>query len=265
MVYGALVSGGLALLAFIHRYRVPGLALADLIAPSVVIGLGIGRLGCFLNGCCFGGPCDLPWAVTFPKDSPPYQHQIITGQMYGLVVVGNAEHQPVIADVRPNTPVPARGCTRARPLRASTAGRWPRSMKRSGAARAFDDGGNLELVTADGIHRLSPLAGSAERSRPVHPAQLYSALDAFLLCLFLIAYYPFRRRDGEVTALTLTLHPLSRFLLEIIRTDEGPVFGTGLSISQNISLLVFAGAIVLWIYLSRQPRGTVWPVRAESD
>ena len=91
--------------------------------------------------------------------------------------------------------------------------------------------------------------------------QLYSATDAFLLCIFLIAYYPFRRRDGEVAALTLTLHPLSRFLLEIIRTDEGPVFGTGLSISQNISVAIFAGAIVLWIYLARQPRGTVWPVR----
>ena len=78
----------------------------------------------------------------------------------------------------------------------------------------------------------------------------------------LLAYYPFRRKDGEVTALTLTLHPISRFLLEIIRTDEGPVFGTPFSISQNISLLVLAGGICLWIYLWRQPRGTVWPAEA---
>jgi phosphatidylglycerol:prolipoprotein diacylglycerol transferase len=76
------------------------------------------------------------------------------------------------------------------------------------------------------------------------------------------AYFPFRRRDGEVIALLLTIHPITRFLLEIIRTDEPAVFGTGLSISQNISVLLLATGIGLWWYLSRQPRGVVWPLIA---
>ena len=57
------------------------------------------------------------------------------------------------------------------------------------------------------------------------------------------AYFPFRRRDGELIALLLTIHPITRFLLEIIRTDEPAVFGTGLSISQNISILLLAAGV----------------------
>jgi phosphatidylglycerol:prolipoprotein diacylglycerol transferase len=75
----------------------------------------------------------------------------------------------------------------------------------------------------------------------------------------LLAYYPFRRRDGEVIALLLTLYPVSRFLLEYIRKDEGGQFGTNLTISQNVSLLMLAGVAVLWYYILRRPRGTAWP------
>ncbi|MGE3181359.1 MAG: prolipoprotein diacylglyceryl transferase family protein, partial [Phycisphaerae bacterium] len=43
----------------------------DIVAPSLAIGMAFGRVGCFLNGCCFGGPCNLPWAVEFPYGSNP--------------------------------------------------------------------------------------------------------------------------------------------------------------------------------------------------
>ena len=43
----------------------------DYFAPTVGLGLGISRIGCFLNGCCFGTPTDLPWGVTFPLGSIP--------------------------------------------------------------------------------------------------------------------------------------------------------------------------------------------------
>jgi phosphatidylglycerol---prolipoprotein diacylglyceryl transferase len=55
---------------------------------------------------------------------------------------------------------------------------------------------------------------------------------------------------------------MTRFLLEIIRTDEPAVFGTGLSISQNISILLLACGVGLWWYISRQPRGVTWPLVA---
>jgi phosphatidylglycerol:prolipoprotein diacylglycerol transferase len=98
----------------------------------------------------------------------------------------------------------------------------------------------------------------------VHPTQVYSAVDAALLAWLLWSYYPFRGRDGEAIALLLTIHPITRFLLEIIRTDEPAVFGTGMSISQNISLLLLAVAGLLWWYVSRQPRGVAWPLAAEA-
>jgi phosphatidylglycerol:prolipoprotein diacylglycerol transferase len=99
----------------------------------------------------------------------------------------------------------------------------------------------------------------------VHPTQLYSAIDAGLLGWLLWSVYPFRRRDGEAIALMLTIHPVTRFLLEIIRTDEPAVFGTGMSISQNISVVLLACGIALWWYLSRQPRGVVWAFRADPN
>lgn len=62
--YGAAILGGLliALLAWQRRIRI--LELADLVIPATVLGLGLGRVGCFLNGCCYGRPSSLPWAVS---------------------------------------------------------------------------------------------------------------------------------------------------------------------------------------------------------
>ncbi len=93
----------------------------------------------------------------------------------------------------------------------------------------------------------------------MHPTQLYSLIDGLLLLFFLWAFEPYKRRDGELTALVLTIHPIMRFLLEIIRTDELPVFNTGLSISQNISIGIFIAGIGLWIYLLRRPLRIEWP------
>ncbi|HVU86396.1 MAG TPA: prolipoprotein diacylglyceryl transferase [Pirellulales bacterium] len=262
VVYGMLLVGGLALIAFIYRHRLPGLALADLIAPGVVLGLGLGRIGCFLNGCCFGGPCDLPWAVTFPADSPPHEQQIRLGQVYGLTVVADAEHRPVIGSLSASQESAALGISageRIQQINRHNVDTLEEAQKQIAEAFAADK--PLELATQRGVRRFSLMAGTHDHSRPVHPTQLYSAIDAFLLCLFLLAYYPFRQHDGEVTAWTLTLHGVTRFLLEIIRTDEGPVFGTGLSISQNISLLVLVIAAGLWIYVLRRPHGSVWPAR----
>ena len=95
---------------------------------------------------------------------------------------------------------------------------------------------------------------SPARSLPVHPTQLYSAIDAALIALVLLAWSPFRRHDGELVALMLTIYPIMRFMEESIRTDESPVFGTGMSISQNVSILILAAAVALWIFVLRGPK-----------
>lgn len=84
VVYGSLIGGAVGFVAFVRKYRLPGLAMADLIAPSLALGLAIGRIGCLLNGCCYGGPCDRPWAVTFPAGSPPYEDQVANGTLTGI-------------------------------------------------------------------------------------------------------------------------------------------------------------------------------------
>jgi phosphatidylglycerol:prolipoprotein diacylglycerol transferase len=45
--------------------------IADVTSPMIALGLCFGRLGCFFNGCCFGRPSHLPWAMTFPGHSTP--------------------------------------------------------------------------------------------------------------------------------------------------------------------------------------------------
>ncbi|MGH0029806.1 MAG: prolipoprotein diacylglyceryl transferase [Myxococcota bacterium] len=72
---GLSMHGGVALAlaaaaAFFARHRLPFLPYADAMAPSVLLGEAITRLGCFLNGCCHGLACSLPWGVRFPVDSP---------------------------------------------------------------------------------------------------------------------------------------------------------------------------------------------------
>ncbi|HTU27009.1 MAG TPA: prolipoprotein diacylglyceryl transferase family protein [Pirellulales bacterium] len=289
VVYGSLLAGGAALVAFVWRYRVPGLALSDLVAPSVVLGVAVGRIGCFLNGCCYGGASDLPWSVSFPWGSPAHIVQIERGQLpiQGLMFEGKSTAPPLIASVEPDSPAARAGLaagqeiTRINGLPVKTVddaelllvdlskefwglpGEQPylaprlRELHRDRAELGQEFS---VFVAGDPRPKTWSIAGTPTGSRPIHPTQLYSFIDSLLLCLFLLAYYPYRTREGEVSALTMTLHPISRFLIEIIRVDEQPVFSTPWSISQNISLLILVGAVCMWIYVLRQPRGVVWPV-----
>lgn len=67
--YGGVLLSVPAGVFFLYRKKIPFWPLADMAAPAFALGLGIGRLGCFLNGCCFGHPSSLPWAVRFPADT----------------------------------------------------------------------------------------------------------------------------------------------------------------------------------------------------
>ncbi len=73
--YGGFIGAALAAALYMRRHRMPFFAYADTIIPSVAFGHFLGRLGCFLAGCCWGGlaPFDLPWAARFPPESMAYQ------------------------------------------------------------------------------------------------------------------------------------------------------------------------------------------------
>jgi phosphatidylglycerol:prolipoprotein diacylglycerol transferase len=59
----------LAAAVYVRRVGASFTQTADVLAPSVALGECITRIGCFLNGCCFGGTCSLPWGVVFSRAS----------------------------------------------------------------------------------------------------------------------------------------------------------------------------------------------------
>src|SRR6185503_16249465 len=63
--YGGLGLAVLAGVVYVRRQGLPLGKVADLAAPALSLGQAIGRIGCFLAGCCYGRACDLPWGVTF--------------------------------------------------------------------------------------------------------------------------------------------------------------------------------------------------------
>lgn len=68
-LYGGIVAGTFAGLVAARRQGLPMWVVADALTPSLAIGTAFGRVGCFLNGCCYGRPTTLPWGVHFPPDS----------------------------------------------------------------------------------------------------------------------------------------------------------------------------------------------------
>jgi phosphatidylglycerol:prolipoprotein diacylglycerol transferase len=164
---------------FCRRRGLAALPLADLLIPSVLIGLMFGRLGCLMHGCCYGDFSELPWAIEFPRDSAPYLTQVFRGFL-------------------------------------------PDDM-------------------------------SAPRSLPLHPTQIYDALNALAIALLCWLVYPYRRRDGEITAMAALLYPINRIAIEFLRWDEAGQFGTRFTISQWVSAGLIAVATLALLRLSRLP------------
>jgi len=65
-MFGGIALAIVAALLYMKVKRLPVWPMADVIAPSYALGVGITRLGCLLNGCCFGQPTGLPWGISFP-------------------------------------------------------------------------------------------------------------------------------------------------------------------------------------------------------
>ena len=182
VLYGGIILATLTYFVMCRMNRINPLKFGDAVVPAVFVGIAFGRLGCFLNGCCYGNACSLPWAVTFPKESAAW-----------------------------------------------------------GA-----------------LHKAGFLAEDAVRTMALHPTQIYSAINGVVLAVIMLAYYRYRKGDGCVMALALILYPISRIGLEILRNDEGGQLGTGLTISQLVSLGVLAAGLLLswWSWTRPAPQLT---------
>ena len=175
-VFGSVFGGMLGAVIFMLRNKMPMLRTFDILATAMPLGMAIGRIGCLLNGCCFGGVTDVAWGITFPVGSPAHYHQT-----NGL----------------------------------------------------FDTANVL----------------------PVHPTQIYSSILALLLCGILLLLRQLRiyqQRDGLILASFMILYSVGRFFIEILRTDEDSFFGTGLTISQNVSIVFGLAGVALFIFLFRK-------------
>jgi phosphatidylglycerol---prolipoprotein diacylglyceryl transferase len=65
--YGGLIGASLAAIFYARLKKLQLWRLADIVAPSIALGYFFGRIGCLMNGCCYGRECRLPWAIRFPE------------------------------------------------------------------------------------------------------------------------------------------------------------------------------------------------------
>ncbi len=81
---GGLVATAAAMWWYLRRHHLSFWSTGDLWAPSLAIGQAIGRIGCFMAGCCYGRPTDSAWGVVFthPKSLAPLNIPIYPTQMF---------------------------------------------------------------------------------------------------------------------------------------------------------------------------------------
>ena len=72
---GGLLGGLLGVTMILKNNKLPWLVFSDLVAPLLILGYGIGRIGCFLVGDDYGLPTNLPWGISFDKGLPPTNTQ----------------------------------------------------------------------------------------------------------------------------------------------------------------------------------------------
>ncbi len=210
----------------------------DVLAIGLMLALVPGRIGCFLNGCCYGKPTDLPWGVRFPYNSLAYNSQI------------NAD--PKRHRAKPYLPLP----------------------REEYSAFVGDDGKwypkPFETLTVEQQYEVTK---GKYRALPVHPTQIYSSLAGGLCCLVLYLFWRRAQRaaadgggkklfgcPGQTFALMFILYGFVRFLIEFLRDDNpfeyGPwamrvvyIIYRGGTIAQNIDIYLIIFGVVLMVLL----------------
>lgn len=246
VVYGGVIGGLIATGLWCYLRGSSYLMLADIVTPAFLIGLAFGRIGCLLNGCCFGGVCfqELP-AIAFPQGSPPYVDQLDRGELLGAVLNKNAGAEKfTVVSVEPSGWATEQQIVPGDQIQIERV--YPDANHRSQSPEF-----RMIVSSAKGARDL-PLPA---RSLPVHPTQVYAAVNAAILsgllaCIPLV--YSWR---GFVFSIGLILYGISRIVEEFIRVDEAGQFGTSFSIGQWVSFVgILVGCAILIYVQSRRSR-----------
>lgn len=229
-LYGAAILMIPVLFIFLRYHKLPIRKWLDVLVIGLTLVIVFGRIGCFMRGCCYGKPSDLPWAVRFPYGSDPYYSQIYPDQ-------------------KRNRPEPYLK------LPEDFFGYYNNDKGETFySLKPFEDltDEQKEMVTH-----------GQYRCLPVHPTQLYSSLNGAVLFLILYLFWLRSKRSekyknskklfakpGSTFALMLILYGIARFILESLR-DDNPFEFNGLTISQNIGIVLIALGFVLMLIFQK--------------
>lgn len=249
--YGGAIGGTIGGLWAFHKWIKPfGInvwQLADVLAPSVALGLAIGRVGCLLNGCCFGhvAPPGVP-AITFPAMTAPARDRLVF-ERHWQTLAGFALDEMTVIRVENGSPAASAGLQPGDRITAVGTvtvadevdlarlfGDWPRGQ--TGVALTVERGGQA----------LS-LPPFVPRTLPLYPTQIYETISMLLLFVLLLSLYPVRAYDGQLIVVLMLGYAAHRFFNEMLR-DDTPTYFLGLTLSQEISIGIAAAglAIAAW-------------------
>jgi len=231
--YGGVILATPVIVLYSRRHKLPVRCCLDIVAIALLLGLAFGRIGCFLNGCGYGKPTDLPWSVRFPYDSFAYFSQI--------------NPNPERNRPEPQLNLPHDEYSSYPDI---TTKLYPKPFEELTEQQKFE-------VTKGKYRCLS-----------VHPTELYSSANAALLCLLL---YLFWRRSisgnnrklfiqpGQTLTLAFILYGITRFLIEYLRDDNPFEYAwwavyKGGTVSQNLSIyLVILGIVLMIVFEIMKP------------
>lgn len=245
---GGFVCALAVMFIYFGRKKLSILRFLDILAPAVMLGLAFGRMGCFLNGCCFGAPTELPFAIRFPvvnthaQRAPGCQKATRLRYSYPYIYQLYPDHQrrpnelPLI-----NLPADYYGYTNGDSNFSQT--------PQAGDYYALKNPAQLTPA------QLREMTHGQFRMLAIHPAQLYSLANALIICLLLNLLFRHRRHHGQIFALMLILYGPTRFFLESLRTDS-PLEFNGLTISQNLGIACFLAGTIMMILLRRRAKIT---------
>ena len=224
---GGVTAAIIVILFYMWYYKLPIRRYLDVLAIGLMLALAFGRIGCFLNGCCYGKPTSLPWAVRFPYGSFAYRSQISP-------------------DLERNRPEPELA------LPDEFFGYTDENGDRYSGLKPFQD-----LTVKQKVE----VTEGKYRCLPIHPTQLYSSGMGAFWCLILYLFWrrakkaeisgktgKFLTKPGYTFALMFIVYGITRFLIECLR-DDNPFGFDSLTISQNIGIgMVVLGVILMAIF-----------------